>query len=64
MDSDKIELLKKMQESELSTIKGQHERALKRLTEQQANELESLAMKHKNSINMTENRIVNIEQSN
>ena len=59
---NKIELLKKMQESELLIIKGQHERALKRLRDQQSNELARIAKKHENAIHMTENRIVHLEQ--
>ena len=62
MSKDKIELLKQMQKSELSAIKGQHERAMQRLKDQQRNELESLAKKHSNSLNITEDRIVNLER--
>ena len=59
--NDKIELLKKMQESELSIIKGQHERALKRLKDQQSNELASLAKKHENAIIMM--KLIEIDES-
>lgn len=59
--NDKIELLEKMQRSELLTIKGHHERALQRLKDQQSNELESLSKKHKNALTITENRIVNLK---
>lgn len=63
MSKDKIEILKKLQESELAAITGQHKRALDRLHENQKNELESLRKKHKNSLNISESRIVNIEQT-
>ena len=62
MLKDKIELLKQMQESELAAIKGGHERALKRLKDQHKKELENLAIKHKSALNITENRIINLEQ--
>ena len=62
MLKDKIELLKQMQESELASIKGVHERALQRLKDQHKKELENLAIKHKSALNITENRIINLEQ--
>ena len=52
-----------MQASELAAIKGQHERALSRLKEQQKNELEGLAKKHKNALNISQNQIVHLESS-
>ena len=63
MASDKLELLKRMQESELAAIKGVHQRALQRLKDKHRNELENLAKKHKSALKITENRIVHLEQS-
>ena len=63
MNNDKIAILKKLQESELSAITGQHKRALGRLQENQKNELESLHKKHKNALNIGEDRIINVERT-
>ena len=63
MSENKVEILKRMQKSELSAIKGQHKRALERLRKQQKSELESVAKKHKNTLNITQDRIVTLEQS-
>ena len=60
--SDKIELLKNLQESELRTIKGQHERAMQRLKEKQSKELESIKKRHESALKMTEKRIVTTKQ--
>ena len=62
--NEKIDLLKKMQQSELSAIKGQHQRALARLKERQKQELESLEKKHTNALNISESRIVHLEKAN
>lgn len=63
MSDDKIEILKKMQKSELAAIKGQHDRALQRLKTQQQNELESLSKKHQNALKISQNRIVHVEKT-
>ena len=63
MSDNKIEILKKMQESELTAIKGQHERALKRLKAQQKNELESLNKKHHTALKISQDRIVYVEKT-
>ena len=63
MGDDKIEILKKLQESELSSIKGAHERAVARLHEQHSQELEHIKKKHEAALKITENRIVTTRQS-
>ena len=61
--SDKIELLKNLQENELKTIKSQHERALQRLKDKQTKELEHIKRKHESALKMTEKRIVTTKQT-
>ena len=58
-----MEILKKLQDSELSSIKGAHKRAIDRLKEQQKQELDHIRKKHEAALKITENRIATIKQS-